>query len=60
MMASKQITNAEIFVFIADLVFKLSSREDLFKNKKIIETVKSRLIFKKVANFTGKFLQNCK
>ena len=41
MIASTQITNTEIFAFIAFLVFKLLSRKVLFINrKKTIETVK--------------------
>ena len=43
MMASKQITNTEIFTFIAVLVFKLLRRKVLFINKK----VKSRVLFGK-------------
>ena len=39
-----------MLAFIAVLVFKLLSRELL----------KSRLLFKKIANFTGKLLQNYK
>ena len=34
MIASTQITNTEIFAFIAVLVFKLLSREVLFINRK--------------------------
>ena len=34
MITSTQITNAEIFVFIAVLVFKLLSRKVLFLNRK--------------------------
>ena len=34
MMASTQITNTEIFAFIAFLVFKLMSRKVLFINRK--------------------------
>ena len=34
MIASTQITNTEIFAFIAVLIFKLMSREVLFINKK--------------------------
>ena len=56
MVASAQITNAEIFTFIAVLVFKLLSRKVLLINRKD----KSRLLFKKKANFTGKLLQNYK
>ena len=38
--ASTQITNTEIFTFIAVLVFKLLSRKVLFITEKTIETVK--------------------
>ena len=34
MIASKQITNTEMFAFIAVLVFKLLSSKVLFKNRK--------------------------
>ena len=34
MIASVQITNSEIFAFIAVLVFKLLSRKVLFTNRK--------------------------
>ena len=34
MISSTQITNTEIFAFIAVLVFKLLSRKVLFTNKK--------------------------
>ena len=34
MIASTQVTNTEIFTFIAVLVFKLLSREVLFINRK--------------------------
>ena len=34
MIASTQITNTEVFVFIAVLVFKLLSRKVLFINRK--------------------------
>ena len=34
MVASTQLTNAEIFPFIAGLVFKLLSRKILFINRK--------------------------
>ena len=40
MIASTQIRNTEIFVFIAVLVFKLLSRKVLIINIKAIETVK--------------------
>ena len=57
MIASTQITNTEIFAFIAVLVFKLLSREVLFINKKK-KLLKSRLLFKKIEIFTGRLLQN--
>ena len=40
MIASTQITNTEIFAFIAVVVFKLLSRMVLFISTKTIETVK--------------------
>ena len=60
MIASTQITNAEVFAFIAVLVFKLLTRNFCLKTEKTIETVKSRLLFLKIANFTCKLLQNYK
>ena len=53
MIASAQITNTEIFAFIAVLVCKLLSRKVLFLNGNF-------LFFKKIVNFTGKLLQNYK
>ena len=44
MTASTQLTNTEIFTFIAVLVFKLLSRKVLFITEKTIPTVKSRQI----------------
>ena len=59
MVASTQTTKTEIFAFIAALVFKLLSRKVLFTNRKDDrKLLKSRLLFKKIANFTGKLLQN--
>ena len=49
MIASIQIKNTEIFTFISVLVLKLLSRKVLFTN---------RLLFTKIANFTGQLLQN--
>ena len=61
MIASTQISNTESFTFIAALVFKILSRKVLFINKKRQQKLlKSRLLFKKIANFTGKLLQNYK
>ena len=40
MIASTQITNSDIFAFIAALVFKLISRKVLFINRKDNRTVK--------------------
>ena len=60
MIASTQITETKIFAFITVLVFKLLSWITLFiDRKKAIETVKTQL-FKKIASFTGKLLQNYK
>ena len=53
MMASTQITNTEIFAFIAVLVLKLLSFV-FFINREDNKNLKSRLIFKKIANFNGK------
>ena len=55
MITSKQITNTEIFAFIAFLVFKLLSRKVFPINRKD-KLVKSRLLFKKITNFMGKLL----
>ena len=55
MIASTQISNTEIFAFIAFLVFKLSSRKGLFINRKGNRNLKNRLLFKKTVNFTGKY-----
>ena len=60
MITSKQIANTEIYVFIAVLIFKLLSRKVLFINRKDNRNLKSKLLFKKIANFTGKLLQNYK
>ena len=57
---STQITKTETFAFVAVLVFKLSSRKVLFINRKDNRDWKRRLTFKKIANFTGKLLQNYK
>ena len=45
MMALTQITNAEIFAFLAVPGFKLLSRKVLFIKEKTIETVKKSAIF---------------
>ena len=60
MITSTPITNTETFEFIAVLVFKLWSNEVLFINRKDInyKLLKSRLLFNKIADFTGKLLQN--
>ena len=68
MIASTPITNIEIFVFIAVLVFKLLSREVLFINRKdnkinkkqatrLLRLLSSTLLFKKITNFSCKLLQ---
>ena len=53
MIFSTEITNTEIFAFIAVLVLKLLRCKVLFINRK-----NSRLLFKKIAKFMGKLLQN--
>ena len=53
MMALTQITYNEIFAFMAVLVFKLLSREVLFIDRKDNRNLKSRLLFKKIANITN-------
>ena len=59
MIASTQVTNRTIFTFIAVLVFKLLSRRAAFVKQKIKKNLlKKRLLLKKIANFTGKLLQN--
>ena len=55
MIASTPITNTEMFALIAVPVFKV-----LFIKRKDNRNLKSRLLFKKIANFTGKLLQNYK
>ena len=61
MIALTQITNTEIFVLIAVLVFKLLSGKVLFISRKDNrKLLKNRLLFKKIANFRGKLLQNYK
>ena len=62
MIASTQITNTEIFPFIAVLVFKLLSRKVLSINRKENRNCQKEgyFLFKKIINFTGKLLQNYK
>ena len=61
MIALTQITNTGIFAFISVLALKLLNRKVLFTNRKRQwKLLKSRLLFKKIANFTGKLLQNFK
>ena len=58
--ASTQITNTENSVFIAVVIFKLLSRKVLFINRKDNRNLKSRLLFKNIADVTGELLQNHK
>ena len=62
MITSTQITNTEICAVIAVVVFKLLSREILFitkqTNKQTNKKTQEKLL--KIANFTGKLLQNYK
>ena len=61
MIDSTQLTNAEVFLFIAVLVLKLLSRKVLFINrKKQKKLLKRTLLFKILADFRSKLLQNCK
>ena len=49
----------EIFAFISVLVLKLFSRKVFFTNRKRqYKLLKSGLLFKKIASFTGQLLQN--
>ena len=57
MITSTQITNTEIFAFISVLVWKLLSRKVLFTNTKDNRNLKSRLLYKKIANFMVQSLQ---
>ena len=54
MIASTQITNTEIFAFIAVLGFV----KFRLLTEKTIETVKKLTTFKNIASFKGKLLQN--
>ena len=58
MITSIQIKITEIFAFIAALVFKLLSHKILVINRKDNGTVEKQATIKKIANFTGKLLQN--
>ena len=60
MIASTQITSTEIFAFAAALVSMLLSRKVLLINRRQQKLLKSRLLFKKIASFTGKLLQDYK
>ena len=56
MIVSTQIANTEIFAFTSVLVFKILSRKVLFIKRKGNRNLKIRLLFKKIANFTGKLM----
>ena len=61
MITLTQITNTGIFAYISVLVLKLLNRKILFANRKRQQKLlKSRLLFKKIANFLGQLLQNDK
>ena len=61
MIASRQITNTEIFAIIVALVLKWSSHRVLFINCKDNKNLlKSILYFKKIAYFKGELFQNYK
>ena len=56
MIVSTQIANTGLFAFIAVLVILIIKASSfVYKQKNTVET---RLIFKKIANFTGKLPQN--
>ena len=56
-----QIRNTEIFGFTAVLVFKLLSPKSFaHKHKWREKLLKSKLLFKKIANFTAKLMENYK
>ena len=61
MIALTEITNTEIFAFIAVLIFKLFCRKVLFINWKDNRNCqKLGYFFKKKGNFKGKLLQTYK
>ena len=60
MFALTQITNTEIFAFIAGLDFKLLSLKVLFINRKDNGNCSKVGYFLKTANFTGKLLRKLK
>ena len=53
MIPSTQIINTEMFAFIAVVAFRLLSNKVLLVNRKDNRNYKN-LLFKKIANFTGK------
>ena len=56
MIASTQTIYSETFAFMAVQVFKFLRRKVVRINRK--EVLKSRLLFTKLVNFTGKLLLN--
>ena len=60
MIASTQITDTEMFAFISALIFKLLNRSFVYEQKRQKKLLRSRLLFKQIANFTGILLQNYK
>ena len=59
MIPSTQIINTEVSAFIAVVAFRLLSNKVLFVNRKDNRNY-NNLLFKKIANFTGKLPQNYK
>ena len=59
MIPSTQIINTEMSAFIAVVAFRLLSNKVLFVNRKDNRNY-NNLLFKKIANFTGKLPQNYK
>ena len=56
MIPSTQIINTEMFAFIAVVAFRLLSNKVLLVNRKDNRNY-NNLLFKKIANFTGKLPQ---
>ena len=58
MIVSKQVSDTEIFAFIAILVFQLLSRTFLFIKKRKLKLLKSRLLFMEISDMKKKCLNS--
>ena len=58
MIVSKQVSDTEIFAFIAILVFQLLSRTFLFIKKRKLKRLKSRLLFMEISDMKKKCLNS--